>query len=241
MGVFSKKKKISPLLGKEPKGGTEVGAIGIDREEGTATIAINGKTITRKLPKGFDPSDKGQVGKFITEILIEEKAIPANATFEDMAMEKVSSGRLKEIIGSSDRKGEVMELLKEALSGEDETTVEGTLKRFNVMRGHAPDDLPLPQDTAKAEFVKVLNCLHKRVHELAPITADLVAAFECLKLSRKATICGTKEEGSFNNFEEAVIDALKAMDNFGTEVCSLSLKVEKKGLPVPDSSSLTIN
>lgn len=102
-------------------------------------------------------------------------------------------------------------------------------------------EVPTPQDPTKAAFVSSLNCLHRHIHKLGPMAAEVMTGVRCLAESVKTGHPSPRELEQFKGFEDCVASMMMAMARLGSEVCSLVEAVGERGIPAPDSSSLTIN
>lgn len=222
MGIFNKKPA------KLPKG--EGKAEDIKKIElGNGIEAIEGK-----FPEGFDPTNPDQLREFLGSVLKDAGVLPEGADIESMELVKVSPNGKGKMAGvatiNNSRKGEATKaVLKEAAA------------RFKSMEGKPVPMIAEPLDPAKALFIGCLNQLHKQVHGLAPMAADLYSSLECLHMTMKASNPDGMGRAKFKAFELAVAGMMEQMAKFGEEVCSLAEKVERSGVPVPDGSSATVN
>ena len=214
MGIFkdNKPKTLKPAKKAKPKD-----KIRVDKNEDTTVISGN-------LPEGFDPTDEAAVKQLMLSKLKEAGILPKGVDLNKVEMKTVEF----------EMGGDEVDM------GKPEAMAD-LIKRFHKMEPAKVPDVPLPQDQPKAAFVAALNCLHKQVHALAPMAADLMQSVDCLRMILKAGNPGAHEKRGFAGFEAAVADVMKTMAKFGEATCELTIRVAAKGIPAPDSSSSTIN
>lgn len=239
MGLFSKKPKPPktkaepatedrPVLRlREPTKGE------LDLKEGE--IRVTDKGLISKLPKGLDPNNHEQVKEFVARTLAEAGILPKGATVSSMEVVPIPSDGSAEDFLNKLLEGRVTSAEGEA------TQVKKAVTCFKAMEGRSPDPLPVPDDAAKAAFITALNRLHKLTHELAPLTADVYTSIDCLRMSLDSTNPDVKARARFEAFEHQVIKLVESMSNFGSEVCDLTVKVGRRGIPAPDGPNLSVN
>jgi hypothetical protein len=178
------------------------------------------RTIAAKFPKGFDPSNQEAVKKFIIDALKEAGELPEGATVDGFEVESLNTGANRQ--GA----GDIAAMLSHFLS---------------MKTGADLKDIPQPPDPPKAEFIRCFNAFHRHQHEMAPLAADLLQSLECMKLNLEVAGVSDRDREKFKMFEGLVAEAIEALGRFGEMTCTLHSKVGERGLPVPDSTSNTIN